>query len=143
MSAKYRHAFKTVVFCVRPERPLGWNLTIHTSTTLLSGSYLGLHLKEYLGSRRSSRVSEVQTTPCFTRQNRSSSLSTSTHLLPPTLTRTNLSRQISFSDSGGKICPKKSGFLSPSSALGAHSGSQVSSFTSFPTLVEEKEESSV
>ena len=148
MSAKYRNAFKTVVFCVQPERPLGWNLTIHTSTTLLSSTYLSLHLKDYLGSRRSSRA-ESQTTPSYTWQNRASSISTSTHLLP-LHAKTNLSRQISFSDSGGKTCPKKSGFLSPSSALGRESvyhrvaeTKGISPFNSFPTLVEEKEESSV
>ena len=152
MSAKYRHAFKSVVFCIEPERPLGWNFTIHTSTTLLSGSYLAIHLREYLDSRRTSRASstrpsaDLQRTTSFNRQSRSHSLSTSTNLLP-CHAKTNLSRQISFSDSGDKICPSnsKSGLLSPPIALGQTSlqTKVVSSISSFPTLVEEKEESSV
>ena len=155
MSAKYRNAFKTVVCCIKPKQPLGWNLTLHTSTTLLTSSYLGIHLKDYLDSRRNSKASngkpgeDLHRVTSFARQNRSLSLSTSTHLLP-LHPRTNLSRQTSVSDSGDKICPRKSCLLSPSSALGHHSIYHrvaeiklTSPFSSFPTLAEEKEESSV
>ena len=156
MSAKYRNAFKTVVFCLPPERPPGCQLTMHTSTTnLLTSSYIGIHLKEFLDSRRNSRVIngrpniELNRSASFARQNRSASLCTSTNLLTPH-GKTNLSRQISFSDTGDKICPRTSGLLSPPSVtLGCSSSNHrlaetkgLSPFNSFPALVEEKEESS-
>ena len=63
MSAKYRAAFSTVLMCRTPESPgtkraLGVMVTLATSTTnLLSSSYVGVHLKGLLDSRRASRAS--------------------------------------------------------------------------------------
>merc|ERR1719483_303169 len=157
MSAKYRNAFKTVILCEKPERPYVCNLTMYTSTTnLFTSSYIGIHLMDLLDSRRNSRNSngrpskELQRMNSLARQNRSSSLGTSTNFLLPPHTNTNLSRQTSVSDTGDKIHPRSSGLLSPPSYCpGYPSVSQklaetqgLSPFNSFPTLVEEKEESS-
>ena len=79
MSAKYREAFKRALLCQPDGSPrrgsLGWlPHTLATSTTnLLTSSFVGLHLKEFLESRRASRVSGRSEQELFGRQ-RSASL---------------------------------------------------------------------
>ena len=117
--------FRATISCVHnPEDqpPILKFTTMTTSTTnLFTSSYL--HLKDLLDSRRNSRQSNVVSS-CHHlspnnhvrgREMRSCSLGNSTNmLLLPTChfgghiggQRTNLSRQTSVSDGGGKICPR-------------------------------------
>jgi hypothetical protein len=63
MSAKYRAASQTALLCRPSDSPrrgsVGWaHTTLATSTTnLLTGSSLAIHLRGILGSRRASRAS--------------------------------------------------------------------------------------
>ena len=123
MSVKYRQAFKSAMTCSsqrEDNNPVLKFTTFHTSTTnLITSSYL--HLKDLLDSRRSSRNSELgqqgflAAPRCRGKEMRSHSLgptsipSTTSNLLAVPglgLRKTNLSRQISLSDSGEAIFPR-------------------------------------
>ena len=123
MSIKYRQAFRAAMTCRRlkeEQNPVVKFTTFNTSTTnLITSSYL--HLKDLLDSRRSSRNSELGQQGLLAapgsrgREVRSNSLGPAT---TPSNTnnllavpghaqwRTNLSRQISLSDSGEAIFPR-------------------------------------
>ena len=123
MSIKYRQAFRAAMTCRRlkeEQNPVVKFTTFNTSTTnLITSSYL--HLKDLLDSRRSSRNSEVGQQGLLAapgsrgREVRSNSLGPAT--IPSNTNnllavpghaqwRTNLSRQISLSDSGEAIFPR-------------------------------------
>ena len=131
MSIKYRQAFRAAMTCRRlkeEQNPVVKFTTFNTSTTnLITSSYL--HLKDLLDSRRSSRNSELgqqgllaapawrgrevrsnslgptttTSTTAFTSTSPTSNLLTVPGLGPR---KTNLSRQISLSDSGEAIFPR-------------------------------------
>ena len=123
MSIKYRQAFRAAMTCRRlkeEQNPVVKFTTFNTSTTnLITSSYL--HLKDLLDSRRSSRNSELGQQGLLAapgsrgREVRSNSLGPAT--IPSNTNnllavpghaqwRTNLSRQISLSDSGEAIFPR-------------------------------------
>ena len=121
MSIKYRQAFKAAMTCrnlKEDQNPVVKFTTFNTSTTnLITSSYL--HLKDLLDSRRSSRNSELgqqgllAAPGCKGREVRSNSLGPTTSntanllMVPlPGQRKTNLSRQISLSDSGEAIFPR-------------------------------------
>jgi len=110
MSAKYREAFKRALLCQPPNSPSRPTDNTCAATNLLNSSYMGVQLKGFLDSRRTSRASTDRRSPRHEERGRSSSLEPSSCHLGTTTNppRRSLCRQKSQSTEG-----RRGGLLAP------------------------------